>query len=205
MPNWYLTKKLKDLAKPAILMAPLGLGLSGDNIPTQETTSPVIQTQPTTKPSQPASQPTTQPIAKPVQKAPATKPAENQTVSIDVKKIIQIESSGKANAQNASGAAGLMQVMPATWEDIANKIGKYQGFNKYKYNEKANVEIGSYYMNTEIPRLLKAFKLPDSVEMRLAAYNWGIGNVKKAYEAYGKDWVLQLPQETANYIKKYRG
>ena len=58
-------------------------------------------------------------------------------------------------------------------------------------------------MNVEIPRLLKSFNLPDTVETRLSCYNWGIGNIKKAYEKYGDDWQDALPQETKGYLMKY--
>jgi hypothetical protein len=220
MPNWYQKEKLKQIARPALMMAPLGLGLglmnNGKQAPIQE--PPAIEqrvpaTQPTTQPtSRPSTQPSTQPAATQPTTAPAsqpttapsTQPAE-PTGDIDVKKIIQMESSGRPKAVSPVGAAGLMQVMPATWEDIANKIGKYQGFEKYKFDETANVAIGSYYMNKEIPRLLKAMGLPDTIDMRLAAYNYGVGNVKKVYKQHGDKWREHLPTETANYLKKYRG
>lgn len=138
---------------------------------------------------------------KPIQTA--REPSAEQPAKIDIAKIIQIESSGKTNAVSPVGAAGLMQVMPKTWEDIAKKIGKYQGFDQWKFNEEANVAIGSYYMNTEIPKMLKSFGLPDIVDTRLAAYNWGIGNLNKAYKQYGDNWKNHLPEETKNYLKRY--
>lgn len=218
MPNWYLglkeagfKDKLKEIARPAIMMAPLGLmGLVPNGKPPAIHQQPPISmeqprvqnlsTQPTSKPStQPTSQPSTSPTTQ-----PTTAPA-NAAGNIDVKKIIQMESSGRANAESGVGAAGLMQVMPATWEDIAGKIGQFQGFDKWKFDEKANVAIGSYYMNTEIPRLLKSSGLPDTVDTRLAAYNYGVGNLKKIYQKHGKDWKAHLPSETANYLKKYHG
>jgi hypothetical protein len=48
-------------------------------------------------------------------------------------------------------------------------------------------------MNTRIPQMLKAYKIPDTIDNRLWAYNAGIGNVKKG----------RLPKETRNYIRKY--
>jgi hypothetical protein len=224
MPNWYLKQKMKNLA-PALLLGPLGLGLGpkGDD-KHQQPPAPVVQpaqpAQPAKHPAKLTTQPsttqpsTTQPSAtqpstptelpkEPAKPDPKPIAPQAQSVSIDVNKIIQIESNGHRKATNSSGAAGLMQIMPATWEEIANKIGQFKGFQKYKFNRKANVTIGTYYMNKEIPRLLKSFNLPDDVDMRLAAYNYGVGNVKKVYESYGEDWKLHLPQETADYLKKY--
>jgi len=58
-------------------------------------------------------------------------------------------------------------------------------------------------MNTNIPRMLSYFNIPDTIETRLAAYNWGIGNLKKSYAKHGNDWINYAPQETQNYISKY--
>ena len=217
MPNWYLglkeagfKDKFKEIARPAVMMAPLGLfGLvPNENAPARPSQPPISLEQPRTHmpKTPPASKPSSQPDFQPSTKqtmAPLTtvEPSGN----IDVKKIIQMESSGRADAESDAGAAGLMQVMPATWEDIAGKIGQFQGFEKWKFDEKANVAIGSYYMNTEIPRLLKSAALPDTIDTRLAAYNCGVGNLKKIYQKHGKDWKSHLPGETANYIKKYHG
>jgi membrane-bound lytic murein transglycosylase MltF len=74
-----------------------------------------------------------------------------------------------------------------------------------RFDKEKNVAVGSYYMNVEIPRLLKSFQVPDSVETRLAAYNWGIGGVHKAYKRLGDKWLSAAPQETKDYIRKYRG
>lgn len=233
MANWYRLQKesgfkqrLKQVARPALLMAPLGLGVGflGDNSqnPQQE---PVPVVQPAFNPIvdktriQPASNPVSDKPASaeetkvnpPVKETPVQKQntpikpnKSDQPGGIDIKKIIHMESSGRKDAVSPVGAAGLMQVMPATWEDIAKKIGKYHGFEKYKFDETANVAIGSYYINTEVPRLLKAFEIPDTVDTRLAAYNWGIGNVKKVYRNYGEEWKNYLPKETSDYLKKYR-
>jgi soluble lytic murein transglycosylase-like protein len=208
MPNWYhvlkeagFKDKLKEIARPAVMMAPLGLlGLMSDSKthPPQppismERQQPTLTTQPTTRPLNvsPTSAPSTQ----------SSQP--DSTGAIDVKKIIQMESSGRPQAESPTGAAGLMQVMPATWEDIASKIGQYSGFDKWKFDEKANITIGSYYMNTEIPRLLKSSGIPDTIDTRLAAYNFGVGNLKKLFQKHGKEWKSNLPTETANYLKKY--
>lgn len=36
----------------------------------------------------------------------------------------------------------------------------------------------------------------------VAAYNWGVGNVKKAVKKYGEAWLSHAPTETKNYVGK---
>lgn len=36
----------------------------------------------------------------------------------------------------------------------------------------------------------------------LAAYNWGMGNVRNAQKAYGDNWLAHAPSETQNYVKQ---
>ena len=65
------------------------------------------------------------------------------------------------------------------------------------YNPKINVEIGTWYINKRIPQMIKAYGLEDTIEYRLIAYNWGIGNLLKHLKK-------PLPKETRDYIRKYR-
>jgi hypothetical protein len=124
--------------------------------------------------------------------------------TIDVYRIVEIESSGNPLARNRrSGARGLMQIMEGTWNEITNRLGYDWSFNE-AYDAEKNMTIGNYYMNTEIPRLLSHFNIPDTIETRLAAYNWGIGNLNDIYKRYGEGWINHIPSETENYIKKYR-
>ena len=139
---------------------------------------------------------------------------------IDISKIIQIESSGNPNAYNkSSGAIGLMQITPVCLEDWNTfKSGKMYGeiarcnkndcenytlFEYYNlgdlYNPTINVKIGTWYINERIPQMLEAFDIPDTVENRLIAYNFGVGNLRKYLEGEKK-----LPKETKNYILKYK-
>lgn len=86
MPNWYrnekLKKKVKDIARPALMMAPLGLGLGLLNNGPQKapaappiSMAPAVQSVPATKPStQPTSKPATQPATQPTTK-PTTQPS----------------------------------------------------------------------------------------------------------------------------------
>jgi len=39
----------------------------------------------------------------------------------------------------------------------------------------------------------------------MAAYNWGQGNVQKAIQAYGDDWLKSAPRETQDYVSGITG
>lgn len=228
MPNWYTQIKDKEIQAGKVQNFMRGVGLSGLLAAPALVNSPQIappkpappiswaapapiktkptalpSTQPTTKPtSQPASQPTTKPSTQ-----PATKPAK-PSVKIDVNKIISIESNGNSQAvNNGSGASGAMQIMAPTWKEIVNKLGHGSepdwSFEQGKFDKAKNIAVGSYYMNVEIPRLLKSFSVPDTVETRLAAYNWGISGLQNAYQSKGDQWLTAAPQETQDYVKKY--
>ena len=133
-------------------------------------------------------------VEKPAVTSVAEDPAEK--VSIDLGRIAKIESSNDPKAENSrTGARGLHQIMEPTWEEMTRKMGVDWPWEE-AFNEEANKEVADYYMNTEIPRLLKHFNLEDTVENRLAAYNWGVGNLKH------NEWQ-DAPQETIDYIKKY--
>ncbi|GAH18133.1 unnamed protein product, partial [marine sediment metagenome] len=48
------------------------------------------------------------------------------------------------------------------------------------------------------------YDIPDTVATRLGAYDWGIGNLRKAWEKYGENWSNYAPGETQDYIIKYK-
>ena len=191
--NWYKQQKnagkVKDFAKGFLGGVGIGLPLAllgTDNIPkfnNNDQNIPIVETQ------------TPSPYKK--------ENISNNNVKIDINKIIKIESSNNPNAVSPVGATGVMQIMPKTWNELVKKMGKNYSINDIKDRTK-NIEVGSYYMNNEIPRLLNAYNIPDSVETRLAAYNWGIGALNQAYQNKGSDWLEDAPLETKNYIKKYK-
>lgn len=127
----------------------------------------------------------------------------NEEIKVDMDKIVQIESNNKPEAENKrTGARGLTQIMKPTWKEMTGKMDADWSWDE-AFDSDKNLKVGAYYMNTEIPRLLKRFSLPDTIETRLAAYNWGIGHLRKTYINNPNEWLEYVPKETSDYIKKY--
>ena len=116
---------------------------------------------------------------------------------VEINKIIQIESSGNPKAYNPKTQdIGLMQITPICLEDYNNYNPDYTTIDLY--TPEINKIIGTWYINYRIPRMLNYYNIPDTIENRLIAYNWGIGNLIK----YTKG-ELELPKETKEYLEKY--
>ncbi len=76
--------------------------------------------------------------------------------------IARTESGFRHEARSSHGAVGVFQLMPST--------AKRMGYNPYSLNE--NIKAGITYYK-------KMYNMFGSVELALAAYNAGPGNVKK--------------------------
>lgn len=111
--------------------------------------------------------------------------------------IVKEESHFNPEATSGAGASGLMQLMPATYNEIAKNIG----ISGDIYNVENNIKVGSaYYSN------LKR-NLNDKDLYAVSAYNGGIGSVtswfNKLIYSDADEFVEQIPYpETKNYVKK---
>ena len=115
--------------------------------------------------------------------------------NINMEIIKGIESSGNPLAFNKkSKARGLYQITPIVLKEWGNFNPKEVYSEQQLFDADINTRIADWYMNNRIPQMLKAYKLSDTPENRLASYNAGIGYLTKK---------KPLPLETQNYIKKY--
>lgn len=109
------------------------------------------------------------------------------------------ESAGNPKALSLVGAMGLFQFMRSTWrewEDGRPGISQLLGLSAFDPDEAARV----YFHYVAWLRQ----QLGDDLDTVLAAYNWGIGNVKRAKARRGAAWRELLPRETSDYIVRVR-
>ena len=116
------------------------------------------------------------------------------------------ESEMNPKATSAAGALGLMQLMPATANQMANKLGLTFDKSRLTNDTNYNLVLGTTYLSG----LIKRYN--GSLTLALAAYNAGPKNVRKWIRRYGDptrneidevDWIEQLPYpETRNYIQR---
>ena len=124
---------------------------------------------------------------------------------VDLNKIIFIESSGRPSAKSRVGATGLMQLMKNTWGEVTDRLKVDWDWEEDVYNPHKNIIVGTYYINHRIPSMLKYYGIEDTIETRIAAYNWGIGNLNKMYKKHGKNrWFLYAHPDVKDYVKKYK-
>lgn len=113
--------------------------------------------------------------------------------------LIKAESNFNASAVSSKGAQGLMQLMYSTAEEVASKNGIELTANNILQPE-VNINIGTKYISI----LLEKYKC---IEVAIAAYNAGIGNVDKwidtgVIKADGSD-IENIPfKETNTYVRK---
>jgi soluble lytic murein transglycosylase-like protein len=88
--------------------------------------------------------------------------------------IVQVESNFNTYAVSRSGAIGLMQIMPATAAGFIGLRGTRQSLSLQLQDPAINVHAGALYMRS----LMDTFS--HRLDLALAAYNAGTGNVRKA-------------------------
>ncbi|WP_421838966.1 lytic transglycosylase domain-containing protein [Novosphingobium sp.] len=120
--------------------------------------------------------------------------------------IARQESQFAQNAVSHAGARGLMQLMPATANEQAGKLGLSYSSSALIDDAGFNLQVGGAYFQ----RLLDYYN--GSYPLAVAAYNAGAGNVNKWLRANGDpraggigwiDWIERIPlSETRNYVQR---
>ena len=87
--------------------------------------------------------------------------------------VIHIESRYHPFATSQAGALGLMQVMPPTGAEVAQRIGIAWRGRQTLLDPESNVRIGVAYLRELLDRY-------GDVRIALAAYNWGPARVDKS-------------------------
>ena len=81
-------------------------------------------------------------------------------------------------AVGAASDMGLMQIVPATWDEWAPKVGVYDPFDP-----ESNITVAGAYLAWLREQLAKVGR--SEPYWLLASYNWGIGNVLRLLEGGG--------------------
>ena len=115
--------------------------------------------------------------------------------------IIREESQYDSRALSRVGAIGLMQVMPATAQAVARKLGVSQVTRDDLFDQEINIRVGVRYLE----QLLQQYG--GNVIYTVAAYNAGppavAGWIMKYGEKEPDEFVELIPyQETRQYVKR---
>ncbi len=131
--------------------------------------------------------------------------------------VILEESKYNRNAVSGSGACGLMQIIPSTGKDIANRINIKNFKMEMLYDPETNIKMGVWYIrwlmdmfNDHIKKNNYGKNSEDSDLLKilvLGAYNGGPTRMRNWVEEYGINdidlFVEAIPiAEPKRYIKK---
>jgi hypothetical protein len=118
-------------------------------------------------------------------------------------RVKSIESGGTPNegrdAVSKAGAKGPYQIMDNAMKDI-NKDRRIPFTDEDRKDPIKSRQMASIYFD----KIKNYFNTSDPVVL-LAAYNYGMGNVRELMKKYPDDWILKLPKETQRYIYKMSG
>jgi soluble lytic murein transglycosylase len=120
--------------------------------------------------------------------------------------IVRQESQFNKSAVSAVGARGLMQLMPATAQEVCQALSLPYSAARLLSDADYNLTLGRAYLG----RLLGRFNR--SHLLAIAAYNAGPARVTRWLSVYGDprrknvdavDWVETIPvEETRNYVQR---
>lgn len=126
---------------------------------------------------------------------------EGQRTGIDpvfLLALIRVESAFSRQAVSRKGARGLMQVMPATGEEVARKLGIDWDGPHQLHDLETNVRLGVFYLDCLLEYYAGNYKFA------LTAYNRGPFNVRRIVRRHG-----YLKREFTGYFHRiqsfYRG
>jgi soluble lytic murein transglycosylase len=113
--------------------------------------------------------------------------------------VIATESKFKEEAVSRAGARGLMQIMPATGEEIAEALGVPFHIEDLFIPE-TSIRFGCYYLRQQLDRF------DQNKAVALAAYNAGPNKAALWLSEYGLDSkgrIAYIPyEETKNYVNR---
>ena len=120
--------------------------------------------------------------------------------------LIRQESSFDVQAVSPSGARGLMQLMPATAQEVARQVNLTSSLAALTDDPRHNMRLGSTYLRTVLDRF------GNSLPLAFAAYNAGPNRVQEWLGTNGDprgagidmlDWIELIPiGETRNYVQR---
>jgi soluble lytic murein transglycosylase len=136
-------------------------------------------------------------------------PASAATPTVErpmVYAVARQESSFNAEAVSGAGALGLLQILPGTARDAAQKAGVSYSKAKLTADPGYNATLGAVHLGGLVD------DFGGSYVLAFAAYNAGPGRVATWIKAYGDprdprvdvvDWIERIPfTETRNYVQR---
>ena len=124
---------------------------------------------------------------------------ENHLDPYLVSAVIFCESRYDTNAVSRAGARGLMQVMPATGQEIADLLGEVFDPDQL-FDPETSIRYGTYYLRLQMERF------DGNSAAVLAAYNAGPHRAEQWISEYGFDsrnHIAYIPfKETDQYVDK---
>ena len=136
----------------------------------------------------------------------------NMVAEVDPAAIFAVarqESRFRSDAVSSAGARGLMQLMPGTARETAEKVGLEYSKSRLTEDPSYNALLGSTYLANQLATF------DGSLLLAAAAYNAGPGNARKWLRQFGDPrspevdpvvWVELIPfQETRKYVQRVLG